>query len=118
MVNTTDLESSSDDELINQNLFRPIQIQLRPPRFNIMHQAVQQPIQQIAQPLDQQIPIMNYPPGFHMSILNEIPRYEGNPTELSEFIRAVEDIFEQFYQPNDPNAYISRLLLSAAKKPT
>jgi hypothetical protein len=117
MVHSDPEDLSSEDDQFQQNLNRPIQLRLRPPRLN-MQQAVQQnPVQPVQQNFQQpqQIPIMNYPPGFHMSILNEIPRYEGNPTELSEFIRAVEDIYEQFYQPNDPNAYVNKLLLSATR---
>lgn len=59
--------------------------------------------------------ITGYPPGFHTSLLNEIPKFEGNPSELSEYIRATEDILIQFWQINEPGAYINKLLLSAAR---
>lgn len=62
-----------------------------------------------------QPPFAGYPPGFHTSLLNEIPKYEGTPSELSEYIRAVEDIFSQFWQIQNPAAYINKLLLSAAR---
>lgn len=75
------------------------QVILRPARLNI----------NMAQP------VAGYPVGFHTSLLNEIPQYFGNPSELSEYIRAVEDIVFQFRQPNDPGAYINRLLLSSAR---
>lgn len=94
---------SSDEELP-----QPVHpLRLRPPQLNM---ALNNPLN-IAQPVAN----VNYPPGFHMSILNEIPKFEGNPSELSEYIRAVEDIFTQFYQYNDPNAYVNKLLLSAAR---
>lgn len=105
MSNSSSESSDSEIERIEQIPVRHIRVQLR------------QPI--LIMPNENQIPIvqqnLNYPPGFHMSILNEIPQYNGNPVELSEYVRAVEDIFNQFYQFNDPNAYINKLLLSAAR---
>jgi hypothetical protein len=56
-----------------------------------------------------------YPLGFHIGLLNEIPIYQGNPSELSEYIRACEDIFRQFWQRDQPHAYINILLLSSAR---
>lgn len=69
---------------------------------------------QQAVPLVQPV-LAGYPPGFHISLLNEIPKFEGNPSELSEYVRAVEDIFIQFWQRQEPGAYINKLLLSAAR---
>lgn len=67
------------------------------------------------QPPAVQPAIAGYPPGFHISLLNEIPKFEGNPSELSEYVRATEDILIQFWQLNEPGAYINKLLLSAAR---
>lgn len=101
-------DSDFEDDQIEQNLIRPIRFHLRAPilNMNLNDQGVNIP--PVPQPAI-------YPAGFHMSILNEIPRYEGNPSELSEYTRSVQDIFDQFHQPQDPNAYINKLLLSAAR---
>lgn len=105
----SDLEtsSSSSDESENENVEQPEiirQVILRPARLNIE----MNPVQQIQ-------PIAGYPVGFHTSLLNEIPQYNGSPSELSEYIRATEDILTQFWQQNEPGAYINKLLLSAAR---
>ncbi|KAF5302121.1 hypothetical protein FQA39_LY10456 [Lamprigera yunnana] len=39
----------------------------------------------------------------------------GYPVELSEYIRAVEDILNQFWQRDNPAAYINKLLYSTAR---
>lgn len=56
-----------------------------------------------------------FPPGFHMSMLAEIPSYDGNSSALSEFIRSVEVISTQFLVPAQPDAYINKFLLSSVR---
>ncbi|KAF5283941.1 hypothetical protein FQA39_LY17193 [Lamprigera yunnana] len=62
-----------------------------------------------------QIPFMGYPVGFHVSLFSELSFFSGKPSELSEYIRAVEDTLNQFWQRDNPNAYINKLLFSAAR---
>lgn len=99
----------SDNEDIEQP---PIirQVILRPARLNLEMAHLQQQQQQEV-PQVQAQPFAGYPIGFHTSLLSEIPQYHGNPSELSEYIRAVEDIFNQF----NTVAYINKLLLSSAR---
>ncbi|KAF5303257.1 hypothetical protein FQA39_LY09996 [Lamprigera yunnana] len=52
--------------------------------------------------------------NFHTSF-NKIPTYDGNQEQLSEYIRAVEDIFSQFWQRDNPTGYIKKLLYSVAR---
>lgn len=65
-------------------------------------------------------PIMSTPPpvvfpaGFSVSLLNEIPSYDGNPSALSEFIRSAEVITIQFCTQN-PNDYINKLIISSIR---
>lgn len=112
--------SDSEDDRINDLVqSSPLRrVVLKPPRFtpNIMATPEGQEQPNVAQGQDQDLQLFDgYPRGFHMSILNEIPRFEGNPAELSEYVRAVEDIFTQFWQTRQPGAYINKLLLSAAR---
>lgn len=79
----------------------PIVPILRPPRLELNNRNMVEPTA--------------YPPGFHVSMLNEIPHFDGTPSQLSEYIRSADDILNQFLQPQNPGAYINKLLLSAVR---
>lgn len=55
-----------------------------------------------------------FPAGFSVSLLNEIPTYNGNPAILSEFIRAIEVITTKFCTAN-PTDYINKLVISSIR---
>lgn len=91
----------------NQNLLRPPVLILN----NI-------PEDQALEPIIDNNPIEManlFPAGFQISMLTEIPTYDGNTSTLSEFIRSVEVILNQFLVPGQPNAYVNKFLLSSVR---
>lgn len=103
--NLSDIDEQQEIE-IEQNLNRPIALQLRRPILGNLNNLNN------ANMVDQAAIL---PGGFHVSLLGEISYFNGQTAALSEFIRSFELLNDQFSQPNDPNAYINKLLLNAAR---